>query len=277
MEREHRERDFQIQSEASSVLGTSTEKREFAFKEIEELREPLQEVLGKIREKIDGHQYDLIIGEETSGRIPTLVVTRLMKRLYGETEKLQALFFAGGRSVHNAAAMEKKYEGIQQSLKKVLDSQNAKEALVVTDTILSGGSVQPITDSLKQLGKRFDLLALGHESGLTVKFSDEDIRSRLGVEPIYGMKGTPTIVKHPDKHRLSGVTKHWSDTHAKARQSDASGLDPQEDRLPLNDARADVQQLSDELYEWYQATRQGPGKEGLTEGSKDTLSEEVKK
>ncbi|MBI5420722.1 MAG: hypothetical protein HZA35_00180 [Parcubacteria group bacterium] len=52
------------------------------YKEIVELEEPIQRLLDQLRPHLEKNEYRLIIGDDASGRIPTLIMRKVMDTIY---------------------------------------------------------------------------------------------------------------------------------------------------------------------------------------------------
>lgn len=87
---------------------------------ISSLREPFQKIFLKLQESIDSGEYNLIIGDDASGRIPALVVRNFIKEVYAKRgyPKPATRFFAGsGRS--ERTERYKKRRRFKKSLKSL--------------------------------------------------------------------------------------------------------------------------------------------------------------
>ena len=68
--------------------------------QIEALKEPIRDLLKQLHEHIDSGAYKLLIGGDTSGRIPTLIFNKVIKKIYQEKDfhvpQTMALFICRG-------------------------------------------------------------------------------------------------------------------------------------------------------------------------------------
>src|SRR3990167_11536940 len=58
-----------------------SDEREVVFKEVAELELPIKIIIEKIRTRIENGEYGLIIGDDASGRIPTLILGNFIKKV----------------------------------------------------------------------------------------------------------------------------------------------------------------------------------------------------
>ena len=129
------------------------------FRELESLIFPLIE---KLKENIDKGEYDMLIGDDASGRIPTLVLRGIInvrnRKLHPELKPSEAetktRFVAGGR-VENDKELKSALEKLKLEVKK--------KALVVTEYIHTGKSIKRFSNILKELGIPFDIATLKSE------------------------------------------------------------------------------------------------------------------
>jgi hypothetical protein len=193
---------------------------EAEFKELELLVLPLIE---KLKENIDKGEYDMLIGDDASGRIPTLILRGIINERNSGSQ-IKTRFVAGGQlrsSVELKATIGK------------IKPEIEKKALVVTEYISSGRSMEQLSKILKELEIPFDIAALKSEfdgeisvlqklsdklKDIGVFFGITDQRPEFGRNNIkipensefYCGKGTYDADKPPliyDNSEMSGVRK----------------------------------------------------------------------
>src|SRR3989344_3836235 len=175
---------------------------------IAELEKPLTKILEKIRNQ----DFDLIIGDDASGRIPTLILSEFFKaKAEKEGKELpKIIFIAGGtRTITNETrkkeTVDKKKKEIghflDRQVKITNDSEVIPHVLVVTDTIDTGVTLQPLVETLKERGLNILVVTVGAMRG---ELTAEDFKNRYGVGVIYGIKGVHEIFS---LHRLAGVRR----------------------------------------------------------------------
>jgi len=216
------------------------------------LKEPIRDLLKQLHEHIDSGAYKLLIGGDTSGRIPTLIFNKVIKKIYQEKDfhvpQTMALFIAGGdregKSEKIKAHIQKHYakqnfeirnvtliELIKEKLKLGTFSGLNGRVLIIEDTIASGSSIKPVTDALKKTGIKFDIATIGFLGDRTCSEKD------LGGKVFYSFNGTPSIY---GMNSLSGVKKERGDLFSRPYVSDKS-----------KKARLDADIVANELAEWY--------------------------
>ncbi len=132
------------------------------------IEEPIKEMLAPVLGKIQAGEYDLLIGEDASGRIPTLIVGEIMGEIYRQNKNhFETRFIAGrpsGRerkTINNTPeAQERKGENDREYIQKIKRELAPKRVLLVTDFILSGTGIRSITDSLHAENIPFDICTL---------------------------------------------------------------------------------------------------------------------
>jgi len=141
------------------------EKAETYCPEIQELEEPLKILLSQLKERIDQGEYQLIIGDDASGRIPTFVFDRFLNKLYVEKgyKTPKTIFIAGSRylTIEAGKHKEKKIlDYLHHVFQKHFQGGLPVRTLIITDTIASGSSLEPIVQSLIRKGALFDVATI---------------------------------------------------------------------------------------------------------------------
>lgn len=130
-----------------------------AFFELESLILPLTE---KLKENIDKGEYDMLLGDDASGRIPTLILRgiinernrKLHPELRSSESEIKTRFVAGGQL---------KNKDVLKDVVKEIGSEVKKKVLVVTEYISSGRSMEKFSTALKELNIPFDIATLRSE------------------------------------------------------------------------------------------------------------------
>ncbi len=176
------------------------------FKELEPLTFSL---VAKLKENIDKGEYDVLIGDDASGRIPTLILRgvfnarsrKLHPELKDSDSEVVTRFIAGGQ-VENRKEME-------EALKKI-KSENNKKALVVTEYISSGKSMERMSEILNNLGMTFDVAAfISNKEKIKIPEISRFLYGDLSLDNTY--EDIPPAFY--DKPELNGVVK---DAHAQS-------------------------------------------------------------
>lgn len=219
--------------------------------EVEQLRSPAKNILGALRDNIERGSYQLIIGDDASGRNPALLLNRVIQDIYQEKgyELPKILFFAGSKQVPEEEKPEK-IKRISDFLTHGKDSSyynfdGVKKVLIVTDFIETGASLDPIVSALQGQGIDFDVASI---SG--------SLEERWGKTIFYGSDSdSPPLMYGKDS--LSGVyknNKNSGDIFSKPTAGNLEGImDKKDVNKNVADTREDVALLADELTKWYNA------------------------
>ena len=110
--------------------------------------EYLARLVLELRERI--FQYDTILSDDASGRLPSLLLRKIINRT--RDTSIPVYFLAGGHGIHRRA------EQIEVFLKK--KKGELGKVLLVTEYVYSGLSVTNLTDILKKVGIVFDVASV---------------------------------------------------------------------------------------------------------------------
>lgn len=210
------------------------------------MREPIENILLALKDTIEKGEYQLIIGDDASGRIPTLVFHKILTALYQKYHypKPHTRFFAGESYNFGQKKFEEEMVGQikQRLLEYIREYGEPKRVLVVTEAIVQGRRLHAPALALKKAGLPFDIATIG-----LVSVEDKKVlEDKLGAKIFEGMNKNPMIY---NAKKLSGVEKDYS------RQED---LRPMLYTKPVkgsgerkNEARKDTKILAEELIEWY--------------------------
>ena len=138
----------------------------FAHPAIREMGQHLVRVLDQII--VNGKHYDMVIGDDTSGRLPSLIIGKVLNNLNLQAgiDPIPIRFI--GRSIMNRNRAGIELENIlNRSVKK------PSRVLVVTEYMDSGGTVKNLSGCLVGNGILFDVASLVVSSGeKTYRLSD---------------------------------------------------------------------------------------------------------
>src|SRR3989344_5866531 len=130
------------------------------------MENPTKKLLLSLSPQIEAGQYQMILGIDASGRLPTLVIANVIKGRYGDLgfNAPAVRFLAGGFSNKlSKKQLDEKNSGIDNQIKEwirvgTLNSQ--QKILIIEDTAITGGSIQMISDALAHNDIQFDAAAL---------------------------------------------------------------------------------------------------------------------
>jgi len=136
--------------------------RKYNFKEIAELEKPIENLVGQLKEAIDSGKYDTLIGDDASGRIPTLILRKVIlerfRKLHPdatpeqEREAVKTFFIAGGYAKNN--------EELRKFFSEKLKNNVTKKVLFITEAIVSGSTVNRVIRLLEGEGISSDVAAV---------------------------------------------------------------------------------------------------------------------
>lgn len=174
---------------------------EFHFKEIAEIEPAMLSLVKQLKEKIDSGEYDTLISDDVGGRIPTLILRKIIKERSPD-KRLETFFIASGHTYLPTFADAEKYNQLQEHLKKVTDK--TKKALVVTQFIFTGKTLIRLAHALKEAGVNdFDIATVD-----AMPYFEEEglLRSRLGGNNLYiGSEAWHYL--HEEHKKLGGIRK----------------------------------------------------------------------
>lgn len=207
--------------------------------EIVELEGLTKNILEKMLPNIERGDYDLIIGIDASGRIPTLIMDKFIKYVYAQKSypMPNTRFLAGSASFLG-------------DLEKQIENWNPKKkVLIVEDTIVTGYSVRNLAKVLKEWGVTFDIASMVNFGTLSNLL---DSKSVLKAEHIYS-GGNDVVDIYAARH-LSGVEKVHGKTFSRPFRKGHTGPAIQE---IINEARADADIVVKNLIDWYESKQEG--------------------
>lgn len=181
-----------------------------ALSQVEHL---LRIALERIRDSIDRGEYGLVIGDDASGRIPTLIVGEVLKKLYSNRGFIfpKIRFIAGSTGLGPRAREEKKSR-VAEFIGSIKDEFSGR-VLIVTDTINSGSSVSVLKSALQENKIDSDVITLGAIKDFRKSVEDERVRleKQLGGAVGVGGGGEPKLYRQQEMH---GVSKNPADLFA---------------------------------------------------------------
>ena len=258
-------------------MTNTLENKEMKNPVIEALRYPIKNLLGQLSNSIEGSKYNLIIGDDASGRVPTLIFNKVISDVYKKKgAKKPDVIFLPGSGTDAIIAIRNIEKYMEDIFKKRGIDPGKTKILIVADTIMSGESLRPLSFALRGKKIEYDIATVGLQT-VPGMLSVLESAPKLGGKIYYGEKGTPKIYGRPE---LSGINKEYGDLKSTrysdfktsawvnmAKMSEKTGvLNPQEINKLVSDAesrkvsinkgvaeaRKDVDILSDQLVKWYE-------------------------
>jgi len=197
--------------------------------------------------------YDAIVGDDASGRIPALIFNEIISKINEEKkiEKPKLLFIAGQFSGvrHEQAeprtlinVLHKTEEHISKNLK------DKKRVLIVTDTINTGNSLISMTESLRVNKIPYDIVSISFlgEGRKNLEEKLKETEKKLGGKIFANLTDvTPRVYR---AYGIVGVKKEKANRFStKIMSNKLDNFEPDE----VSRARRDIHILSKKLLEWY--------------------------
>lgn len=157
------EEDFSMYLEN---LEEDTKSPEFELAEFTFSRINFIILLRRLMPALSEHEYQAVVGDDVSGRIPALVMGKLMKKIYKQegAKQPETIFLAAGRS--HGSEQKKWEEEADSYLDKLLknNSINSQDkVLLITEFIQTGKSEAQVIELFKNKGITCDLAFLCFE------------------------------------------------------------------------------------------------------------------
>lgn len=185
-------------------------------------------------------EYDTVLSDDASGRIPSLILKDLIdrKREGVQRSKSRIYFIAGGKKMDAAAVrsfLSEKKAGLGKTL-------------LVTDYIASGKSIDAIAAMLEDEHVDFDIgaaLVFGHPGTIGYYESEDGYAQypdRILRHLYYGTEGED-VPRLYDEYRNTGVRKERPASGAHPLRVTGRDWDPER----IKDTREDIKTVADEL------------------------------
>lgn len=241
------------------------QKAEVLLEEVAELEGPIKKIIEKISDRIEKGEYGLVVGDDASGRIPTLILGNFIKKIAEKRglPRPNVIFIPGKLTDYKHSGPEYLYTKQQEDLEQHLANWSAdksKRILIVTDTVLTGHSLRVLVRSLKDLGYKIDIGTVGVED--EGGFFESKRYASLGDTEIFsgeykrqsnsGDTATPKIYQ---KHPISGVIKGAGDETSRLFiKSVGDRLYTREEfRDLINQSREDANIVANRIVSWYES------------------------
>ncbi len=223
-----------------------------------ELRKPTERILEKLSSELESGEVQLIIGDDASGRIPTAIFRKIFDLAYKEKGFVtpETRFLAGSRGLFAFEKVEKK-EKMAEYLKEVKKDIEKKfgqpfsKALVVTDVVVTGRSLDPLMEVLNDMGVETVVASMTATNGESYV---KEISERWHAPVYFGGDYMPDVYGN---QKISGVVKEGQDLFAETYKNKwgITGTEKGEKAQEMvNKARELSEQLATETYEKWKMT-----------------------
>ena len=135
--------------------------------EIAELEKPIKTIIEKIRDRIENGEYGLIIGDDASGRIPTIILGNFIRDISKIRGHYQPnIIFIPGKLEKDWGWNKKKQTQQQKKFEQHFSKSGAmlcKKILIITDTVFSGESLKILANLIRKAGYFLEIATIGQE------------------------------------------------------------------------------------------------------------------
>ncbi len=129
-------------------IEKASEGKKFNFEEIAEIEPAMVSLVSKLKENIESGKYDTLISDDIGGRIPTLVLRKIIKEI--STKKNLDTFFVAGGGYLQELSDEKKYAAFSKFLKNM--ALDAESVLLITQFTFRGNAIRRLKRELLSAG-----------------------------------------------------------------------------------------------------------------------------
>lgn len=237
---------------AETAAEPETEEHREIREAVESMHEPIRDLIEQSWEKIQAGSYDLIVGDDISGRLPTLVMSKFINRVNEAQghDRVPTKFFTGSTHIRNKIEFDMK-KGLIGGMLRIgeLDMDKTKEALVVTDAISSGSSIEPIAKALKAEGIEVDVSTISIDN-LNPEAAHRDLEEKLDIKINSAGTGNPEIHGGGDTDKKMRIREYTGLTKKGVGPMDVwSTKSPDYDAEKVALARELADNLADQLFE----------------------------
>ncbi len=183
-----------------------TQNTEYNFEIMEKVEPAMVSLVEQLKDKIESGEYSALLSDEVGGRIPTLVLRKIMQEKGPESEEqLKAYFLPAGNYIRRRS--EEEYKKFKEHVKK-LNFGDGK-ILIVTEFTFSAETLNKIGSLLKgaNVKNHIDAAALMAGGALTEEMenSSESFGGEIFIGEDYADESYNSVSENLD--RLSGVKK----------------------------------------------------------------------
>lgn len=222
----------------------------FSLPEMERSKESVFKLVEKLKERIDAEEYDLLIGDDASGRIPALILRNIinerMRELHPEAKPgerdIETKFIAGGEE---RQWFSEKYEKVLPILEKMKEGKE-KKALLVTEYMGLGKGAVEFTKALEEAKIDFDIASLA--SSRSSEYYKSEFPELARHDIFIGDEGSEQAFVPFYGSDASGVTKVFGEPIAKRRE-EGDMRDEELGQWEVKVAREDIKLMSEKTIE----------------------------
>lgn len=166
----------------------------FVFPEIADLRLSMEEILKELLPHVLEGEYSLLVGDDTSSRIPTLIWKKVIDHFYLKQglKPVDAVFaqFMFKDHPHGLARLfPETKKNLLDAITRTETNKPGNKALISTEHMENGNHIRSICSILRSTGVNFNVVSLRTDES-TIYY-----KKKLGLERIFtsSFKGAPSI------------------------------------------------------------------------------------
>jgi hypothetical protein len=173
--------------------------RPIASYEIKELMPPMRERITELKDAILNGTYAVLVGDDRSGRIPTLILRGVISHVNTALGRpsLPAIFVNG----RNWGLSDPDRDRLLREMSKLSQASDNPKALIVTEYIDQGGHAKSIGEVIHQANAAYDIFAVGRRRSINAYRKINVVQDGENIFPSVDLGFCPSL--HRNK-RLSG-------------------------------------------------------------------------
>lgn len=173
----------------------------YRTEEIAEIEQAAVELVREMKSAIDEGRHSTLISDEAGGRIPTLLLKKIINTVHPE-HPLNVFFVSGGRALHQLGESSKEYQGLFAHLRKIRPTIGDAPPLLVTQYVYTGQTIKDFERLFRRVGiSLFDVACLNKD------FFLDPWRTPRILGRKYGMNRSYFHTIRNDHSEVSGVRR----------------------------------------------------------------------
>lgn len=173
--------------------------QEYHFDEIAGIEQAMISLVAQLKDAIDTAQYDTLISDDAGGRIPTLVLRRIIQNRT-PSHVINTFFISAGRSLSGYDS-----EAVNHYLTHM--TSQTKKALIVSQLLYSGKTLHGLVDTLHGVDILDVDVAVVRQATPSAQFEDA-LLDMLGHNKLYiGETGHSDANLDDEHEHMSGISK----------------------------------------------------------------------
>lgn len=233
---------FKEKIEPKRIEKPEIQPPEFNIEAFKESKKSFENLTKELLPAIRSHEYNVVVGDDISGRLPTLVIGGLLRKIYKNdmVPEPRVLFFAAGRRETEDEKIVQ--QGITNRLNKLIKEKKINSndrALIVTEYVQTGESVTYLARAIKDAGLDCDIATL-----INCSENNDFLKDNIFRDTKFYSGGRKKKPFFWSSKFLSGVRKKEGRIFSLPNES-WRGSDP------VREARQEAKKMADYLYQIY--------------------------